>query len=204
MLKKFILVTIILMSVYYCRAQDENSKQTKIDTVYIKDLSDKLSIRIFGVNKFTRFDIKDNEIDSLVSYSPNRNLNLGFGLNYKWFGLGVAFNFPFINNDDDIYGKTKRFDAHTNIFTRNLAIDFYLSSYRGFYIENPDSYLPDWTPGMPYPQRPDISTIKLAVVAFMLLNTENILPKLRLFKPIYKRKVQVHFYWVAFSPYLEL
>jgi hypothetical protein len=161
MLKKFILVTIILMIAFYCGAQEKNSKQTKIDTVYIKDLSDKLSIRIFGVNKFTRFDIKDNEIDSLVSYSPNRNLNLGFGLNYKWFGLGVAFNFPFINNDDDIYGKTKRFDAHTNIFTRNLAIDFYLSFYRGFYIENPESYLPDWTPGMPYPQRPDISTTKI-------------------------------------------
>ena len=90
------------MIAFYCGAQDENSKQAKIDTVYIKDLSHKLSIRIFGVNKFTRFDIKDNGIDSLVSYSPNRNLNLGFGLNYKWFGLWIAFNFPFINNDDDI------------------------------------------------------------------------------------------------------
>jgi len=161
MLKKFILVTIILMIAFYCGAQDENSKQTKIDTLYIKDLSHKLSIRILGVNKFTSFDIKDNGIDSLVSYSPNRNLNLGFGLNYKWFGLWFAFNFPFINNDDEIYGKTKRFDAITSIFLRKLAIDFYLSSYRGFYIENPQSYLPDWESGMAYPQRSDISTTKI-------------------------------------------
>ncbi len=159
--KKTVLIIFILLSAYFCKAQDEDTKQPRFDTVYIKDFSHKLSVRIFGITKFTRFDIKDNEIDSMVSYSPNRNFNLGFGLNYKWFGLWVAFNFPFINNDDEIYGKTKRFDAQTNIFTRNLAIDFYLSSYKGFYIENPETYLDGWEHGMPYPQRPDISTTKI-------------------------------------------
>lgn len=161
MLKNFILVVIILSSTYYCVAQDENKKSSNIDTIYIKDMSHKLSIRILTVNKFASFDIKDNDLDSLVSYSPNRSLNLGFGVNYKWFGLWLAFNFPFINNDDDLYGETKRFDAITSIFLRKLAIDFYLSSYRGFYIENPESYLPEWEEGMAYPQRSDISTIKI-------------------------------------------
>ena len=161
MAKKIILLSFILMAVFCSRAQDDNSKKSKIDTNYIKDLSHKLSIRILSVNKFTSFDIKDNDIDSLISYSPNRNLNLGFGVNYKWFGLWFAFNFPFINNDDEIYGETKRFDAITSIFLRKLAIDFYLSSYRGFYIENPELYLPDWQSGMAYPQRSDISTTKI-------------------------------------------
>lgn len=160
MLKNFVLVFIILCCTVCAMAQDEKSKTSKIDTLYIKDLSHKLSIRILSVNKFTSFDIKDNNADSLIGYSPNRNLNLGFGVNYKWFGLWIAFNFPFINNDDEIYGETKRFDAHTNIFLRKFAIDFYLSSYKGFYIENPESYLPEWESGMPFPQRPDITTTK--------------------------------------------
>lgn len=142
-------------------SQDEKSKTSNIDTVYIKDLSHKLSIRVLSVSKFTNFDVKDNNVDSLISYSPNRNINLGFGVNYKWFGLWFAFKFPFINKDDAKYGETKRFDAQTTIFLRKLAIDFYLSTYKGFYIENPESYLPEWDDSMPYPQRPDISTTKI-------------------------------------------
>lgn len=161
MINKIILASIFLLNGFYVISQDESEKKSNIDTAYIKDLSHKLSIRILSVNKFTSFDIKDNDVDSLVSYSPNRNLNLGFGVNYKWFGLWVAFKFPFINNDDEKYGETKRFDAITSIFLRKLAIDFYLSSYRGFYIENPESYLPDWESGMPYPQRQDITTTKI-------------------------------------------
>ena len=161
MINKIILVFIIVLGTINCLAQDDSTNKSKIDTNYIKDLSHKLSIRILSVNKFTSFDIKDNDVDSLVSYSPNRNLNLGFGVNYKWFGLWIAFKFPFINNDDEKYGETKRFDAITSIFLRKFAIDFYLSSYKGFYIENPESYLPDWEEGMPYPQRPDISTTKI-------------------------------------------
>jgi len=158
---RFILVTFLIVNTFLCISQVDSTQKSKIDTNYIKDLSHKLSIRILTVNKFSSFDIKDNDVDSMVSYSPNRNLNLGFGVNYKWFGLWMAFKFPFLNDDDAKYGETKRFDAITSIFLRKLAIDFYLSTYKGFYIENPESYLPDWDDSMPYPQRSDIRTTKI-------------------------------------------
>jgi hypothetical protein len=123
------------------------------------DLTHMLSVRIYGINKYSSFEIKENENDQDVNYTPNSNLNLGFGFSYKWFGLGLAFNFPFINNDNDIYGTTKRFDAQTSIFTSYLSADIYMQSYKGFYIENPESYLTGWKPEMPYPQRPDIQTL---------------------------------------------
>lgn len=141
--------------------QDRNNKKPKYDTVYIRDLSDRLSVRLYGVNKFSNFDIRDNDSLKSVSYAPNSNLNLGFALYYKWFGLGVAFDFPFINNDDDRYGETKRLDIQTNIYTRSLTIDFYYQKYQGFYVDNPEEYIPDWDPEMPYPQRPDINSFKL-------------------------------------------
>jgi hypothetical protein len=139
-------------------AQKLGHKSPKFDTAYIKDLSDKLSIRLYGVSKFSNFDIKDNDSDKTVSYAPNSNLNLGFGVYYKWFGLGVAFDFPFINDDNHKYGETKRLDVQTNIFTRALTIDFYYQKYQGFYIENPEDYIPDWDSELPYPQRPDINS----------------------------------------------
>ncbi len=156
-----IIIIIAYLAISSCFSQDNLKPKKTLDTLYIKDMSHKLAIRVYGENKFTSFDVKDNEVDSMASYSPNKNINLGFGVNYKWFGLGVAFNFPFINNDDDIYGDTKRFDLHTNIFTRKLAIDLYYSSYQGFYLENPEIYIPEWESGMPYPQRSDISTLKI-------------------------------------------
>jgi hypothetical protein len=142
-------------------AQKEKDDVPDYDTTYIESLTDKLAIRIYGINKFYRFDIKDNDLDQTIGYAPNSNLNLGIAVNYRWFGLGLAFNFPFINNDNNIYGKTNRFDIQTNIFTRRLAIDLYLQYYKGFFIENPESFMPTWSAGMPYPQRPDIVTTTL-------------------------------------------
>jgi len=154
--RTLILSLLSLLFVLHSYTQNNDSIKVKYDTSYIKDLSDKLSVRIYGISKYNKFEI--NEVESAIRYSPNSNLNFGVGVNYKWFGLGVAFNIPFINNDDNKYGSTNRFDAQTNIFTRNLAIDIYLQYYKGFYIENPGSYLVDWKPEDPYPQRPDITT----------------------------------------------
>ncbi len=128
------------------------------DTTYIKDLSGKLALRIYGVNKFNKFSIKDNDLPHELKYAPNENLNLGVGVNYKWYGLGLAFNFPFINNDNDQYGSTYRFDAQTNVFARKFLIDFYLQFYKGFYIENPESYIEDWDEEFVYPHRNDVVT----------------------------------------------
>ncbi len=139
-------------------AQEELPDTPKYDTNYIIDLSDKLSVRVYGISKHNKFEINESETEQTVKYSPNSNLNFGVAFNYKWFGFGVAFNIPFINNDDHKYGKTKRFDAQTNIFTNSLAIDIYYQYYKGFYVENPGSYLPDWKPEYPHPQRSDIVT----------------------------------------------
>lgn len=136
-------------------------KAMKYDSSYITDLSDSLAVRIYGINKFNGFSIRDNELGQEVDYSPNRNLNFGLGINYKWFGFGIAVNFPFLNNDNDKYGKTSRFDAQTHIFTRKLLIDFYGNFYNGFYIKNPNVYLPNWDNTMNYPQRQDVGVFSL-------------------------------------------
>lgn len=141
-------------------------------TNYIEDLSDALGLRVYAINKFNRFSVTDNDLMQTVYYSPNDNLNLGVGFTYKWFGLGLAFNFPFINNDNDIYGKTNRFDAQTSFFTRKFIIDFYLQVYRGFYISNPGDYKAGWTEADGYPIRPDIASTSFAGSFTWIVNQE--------------------------------
>lgn len=151
-------MVIILLFVLSSAGQKSETIKQRWDTVFIKDLSDKLSVRLYGVNKISSFGIIDSDSNLNIQYAPNSSLNLGIGVNYKWFGLGFAFNLPIINNDNDRYGETKKIDLLTNIFTRSLAMDLYMQIYQGFYIENPDSYMPDWDFGLPYPSRSDIIT----------------------------------------------
>ncbi|MCF8406048.1 MAG: DUF4421 domain-containing protein [Bacteroidales bacterium] len=151
-------------------AQDSLHGRKEIDSIYITDISDKLALRIYGINKFNKFSIRDNDLEHEIQYAPNNNLNIGIGVNYKWFGLGVAINFPFINNDDPKYGSTKRFDGQTNIYSRKFVIDFYLQYYKGFFIENPTTFRDNWADSLPYPQRPDIITTSLGASYVYVFN----------------------------------
>ena len=139
---------------------------------FIEDLSDALGLKVYAIDKFNRFSVTDHDLGSSLYYSPNSSLNLGIGATYKWFGLGLAFNFPFINNDDQVYGNTRRFDAQTSFYGRKFIIDFYLQVYQGYYIENPDEYKNDWNEADGYPIRPDIATTSFAGSFTWIFNHE--------------------------------
>lgn len=137
------------------QAQDQ-SFEINYDTLYIKSYSDIFTPRIFLSNKRNAFSVIDKSNDNELNFEPNSPLNIGIGYTYSWFGLNFAFNLPFINNDNELYGKTTRLDAQTNIYTRKFALDLFYQYYKGFYISNPGLYIPDWVEGDPYPIRGDI------------------------------------------------
>lgn len=172
MMFRFSYLVLIFAIMGYGVAFGQDDPDYSYDTAYIRDVSEKLAVRVLGINKFTRFSIYDKDLDQEIRYSPNSNLNFGFGVNYRWFGIGVAFNLPFINNDDDLYGKTTRFDAQTNVSTQKFLIDIYLHQYKGFYIENPESYIDDWDASENYPQRPDVSTSAIGGSFIYILNNK--------------------------------
>ncbi len=136
-----LLIVFLLTLSYFAFGQTDsqiqvNVKPSKIDTNYIEDLSDNLNLFVYGKTKYKRFGIENKQTNQRINYLPNDKFNVGFGFNYKWMGLGLAFNLPFINNDDDKYGKTKRFDAQMNVFTHRFLLDFYFNFYKGYYLSN--------------------------------------------------------------------
>ncbi|GAB4319869.1 MAG: hypothetical protein Kow00127_12130 [Bacteroidales bacterium] len=149
----------------------ENSSKGKTDPDYITDMSSYLNLRLYGINKFNKFQLSDAINGGHVDYAPNENFNVGFAVNYKWLGLGIAVNVPFINHDNDLYGETRRLDAQTSIFARKFVIDFYFQLYRGFYIENAADLFPSWKSGDPYPQRPDIGVASLGASYYYIFNS---------------------------------
>jgi len=144
----------------------------KTKTEYIDDYSNMLGLFLYAKQKYSSFGILDIENDKELLYSPNKQLNMGFGFNYKWLGIGIAFKLGFVNNDDNLYGETKRLDWQTNIYTNKAVFDFYLQNYRGHYIKNPEEVFSGWKNGdAPY-IRPDVITVSLGLSGMYVFNHE--------------------------------
>ena len=86
--------------------------------------------------------------------------------------MDLAFNFPFVNNDDDQFGETTRLDIQSNIYLRKFAFNFNLQLYEGYYVNNPTIYLPNWTSDLPNPQRPDLKTSTIGANAFYIFKND--------------------------------
>ena len=147
---------------------DISDSSSEFDTLYIKSYADKLAIKLYGVTKSNKISHVDDFTGQMLNYKPNDKFNIGVGFNYKWLGLDLAFNFPFINDDDDQFGETDRLDIQSNLYLRKFAFDFNFQLYNGYYVSNPNLYFPSWTSDQPNPQRPDINTTTIGLNAFYI------------------------------------
>lgn len=107
-----------------------------LDSTCISDQSDKLLLRTFVMQKFNKYTLGHEGIASNVTYRANDNYNIGFGGHYKWLGLNVSFQMPFVNSDDKRYGNTKFFDLQSYLYLRKFAIDVFVLSYKSYYLTN--------------------------------------------------------------------
>lgn len=140
------------------------------DTNYVKSYSDELTLRIYTSRKFTNFTLSDKLVKPDLEYSPNDRLNLGFGATYYGFSINVGINFPFINNDDEVYGETSYIDLQSHILMRKFTFELWLSYYQGYYIGNPQNTIPDWNNTSKYPQRADINSVVGGLSSYYIFN----------------------------------
>jgi hypothetical protein len=169
---KLATLVIILFSSQFSFSQEQIIKKTKYDTLYIISYSNLLTTKATFIIRGNNFNIYDKTSKRSLKYKPNESLAMGFAGYHKKVGLELAFNLPFINNDNDKYGKTYQRDLHASRYGRKTIIDLNLQSYKGFYIENAKELNPSWNSKFdPYPKRPDISTLALGGSFYYILNS---------------------------------
>lgn len=158
---KYLFPILMIVSFYGIGQKKEYKRfETRpINEEYIVDYSDQLSIKLYGILKSNQINHVNHQTEDKLEYKPNENFNIGFGFGYKWVGVDLAFNLPGVNDDDDKFGKTRRFDIQSSIYTRKFAIDLIFQRYKGYYLVNPDKYIPGFDPDGPFPQRPDMRTL---------------------------------------------
>ncbi len=142
----------------------------KSSNLYYADYSNKFALFLYAKQKYNSFSIYDPTSMKGLYYTPNEQLNMGFGFHYKWLGIGIAMNFGFINHDDDIYGKTTRLDWQTNVYMNKAVFDFYLQYYENFYIDDPQNTFSGWTGGDKAYVRPDIASVTLGLSGLYIFN----------------------------------
>ncbi len=142
------------------------------DSSYIGDLSGKISFKLFTLNRTNSFAISDvgNTFES--KYKPNVDVDLGFGVIYRWLKLGISLARLDRGGPESTHGKTTRLDFQGHVFTKKFDADLNIQFYNGYYLSNPASFNKDWTLGNPYPQRLDMRSRCLGGSVYYVFNYE--------------------------------
>lgn len=146
------------------------SKKDTTKSDYFKDYSDHLLIKFGTVVKSYNLSIVNKSSNQTAEFMPPGITSLGGGVNYKWFGLFVAFGMPTSKENDYKYGKTTRLDAQFNIYSKKFGVDAILQTYKGFYLSNPKA-LDDWTENY-FPQLPRMQAASLGVGGYYFFNNK--------------------------------
>jgi hypothetical protein len=136
------------------------------DTAYIESHAEELVIKLLAISKFNYFKINDKINDTSLRFRPDRRLNLGFGISYKWFALDLVFNFGIAENSN--FSNKKSFDFQGTIFSGKHYISGGYQYYYGYQMTDTDfnsySILPeDFI-------RHDIRTANLSLHYFFVYN----------------------------------
>ncbi|MDF1672649.1 MAG: DUF4421 family protein [Vicingaceae bacterium] len=151
---------------------DTHPVDTTTQTTYYTDYSDQLLLKMMSVVKSNSLEIVNKNGMEFLELKPHGISSLGFGFNYKWLGLGIAFGLPASAQDEKIYGKTSRFDFQLNIYSKKFVIDAFAQNYRGFHISNPTA-LTTWD-SIPFPQRDSMQTLSVGVGGYYVFNNKKL------------------------------
>lgn len=144
--------------------------QAQIDTTYIKSFKDKLTTRIYSLNEAATLVMDPLAEGPDLSYRPNSKQHFGIAAYYKWFGLGVAFQSPFRNTNEDIYGDSKSMDLRLNVYGRLLNAELAYVNYKGYYLENTPKIIDSYLPGNPYYIRDDLTIESTSGIIYFVPN----------------------------------
>ena len=159
-----LIITLFSSTSLYAQKPSDSSR-------FIIDYSDKLLLRVYTISKSNSLIISNANTGKELVLEPNGQTNIGLGLNYKHFGLGLAFGLPKTSESNTKYGKTQRVDIQGSIYGSKIGGDGFLQMYKGYYNSNPNDFI-DWNDDN-FPQNPSMRIVSVGISSFYLFNSEN-------------------------------
>lgn len=174
MMKRTLAALMLTLGLFELPARAQNGQinfnlfDKSFDSTFVADYSDLFVLRFYGISKSNHLSLRNGSHD--LVYRPNDNFNIGLGFNYRFIGINLAFNFPFINRDEQTFGETRLFDMQVNVYDRKFGVDAFIQSYRGYYVDNPQDYQDIWNTRGIVPIRSDIRLTGFGANAYYVFN----------------------------------
>lgn len=172
--KKNVCFLFFLFTIPFYGQENLSYKSNKItpDTTYIKNLADKLIVKIFVDNKTDTYTFFRKNPDEIYTITPNVNSKISVSLDYEIFAFALSVPkkwSPF--KPDELKGNTKDISFSFGFFLNKWYQNFYFSNTRGYYIANTDGFIPEWQQGThPYLQLPNYRARKFEGTTSYVLN----------------------------------
>ena len=135
---------------------------------YYTSYADQLLLRIYTLVKSSSVGITREGKQLLLD--PNGTLSLGGGFNYKSFGLNLGFGLPASEESNRKFGKTRRLDIQSSVYSRKFGAEAFFQAYDGYYNSNPHDFV-DWNQDY-FPRIPGMKVLSFGASGFYLFNYE--------------------------------
>jgi hypothetical protein len=128
---------------------------------------------------------------------------IGLGYTYSFLTINLGVKLPFVNEDDELYGKSKYIDLQTKFLFRSYIVDLYLQWSAGHYLSNPEDVYYAWNNNEDImPQRGDMRTNIVGLNVQRLFNSERYSYKASFWQNEFQKKsagspiIGVEAYWM--------
>lgn len=129
------------------------------DSSYIKNYSQKISVKLVTINKYNYFKLRDRINKTSLKYIPVRDISLGLGVSYKWFALDLTFALGLRKRSE--FDNTRSFDFQGSMFSSKQYITFTIQYYQAYQLNSINGV--DIVLSEDIKRREDIRTINLGI-----------------------------------------
>ncbi len=140
------------------------------DTNYVRDFSNRPTIRLYVSSKFNSMVVRSNEAFTDLRYRPNGHYNIGIGASYRRLTLNIAVPMPFVSSDVDEKGRTRFLDAQATLHTQRQSSNLFLQVFKGYHITSHSPERIGWDQTTTYPYRPDLVQFNIGLSSLRIVN----------------------------------
>jgi hypothetical protein len=168
-----IILFVALLSKPVLLAQSTSRSQRALDTMFVRDFSNRPTVRAYLSNKFNSLTLRADGSLTDLRYEPNGHFNIGFGASYKRLTLNIGFPIPFIPSDVEERGRTRFLDAQATLHTNKQSSNLFLQVFKGYHIISHDLQQLGWSQTTRYPYRADLSQFNIGLSTLRVADDEH-------------------------------
>lgn len=93
-----------------------------------------------------------------LKYKPHAPSRTFLSLAYDWMSASISAVNPLASDQDLLYGESKATDYLFRFYFERWTTEFFYQRYKGYYIDNTQDVIPNWSKSQPRRLYPDLTT----------------------------------------------